>query len=136
MELADAESIRELSWQLGYNLSAEESINRIQEVMTTKDHCAFVGIVESKIIGWIHAFKSVLLESNSFIEIGGLVVDENFRSKGIGKKLVEKVKGWSAEKGIPEIRVRSHVNRKDAHKFYLNNGFHEIKKQKVFQIHL
>jgi GNAT superfamily N-acetyltransferase len=78
----------------------------------------------------------VFLESNPFVEVGGLVVDENYRSKGIGKKLVEQIKQWCVEKHISTLRVRSQVKRKEAHQFYLANGFTEIKEQKVFQINL
>ncbi len=130
----DAESIAVLSEQLGYSLPIAETVERIKEIISREDHVAFVASENEKIFGWIHAFKAVLLESRPFIEIGGLVVDEDFRGKGIGKKLVQSVQQWSAEKNINEIRVRSHVKRKGAHQFYTAIGFTEIKEQKVFEM--
>ena len=132
----DAEDVQRLSKQLGYSLSVEEIENNIREVTTRKDHVAFVALGNAKLVGWVHVFKAVLLESKPFIEIGGLVVDENYRNKGVGKKLVEKIKEWSVEKGILDIRVRSNVKRNEAHGFYTNIGFSEIKEQKVFQMKL
>lgn len=128
--------VQKLSEQLGYPLSLNEIENNIREVMLNADHMAVVAIVNGEIVGWIHAFKAMLLESNPFIEIEGLVVDENYRSMGIGKKLVERIKQWCIEKQISTLKVRSQVKRKEAHQFYLNNGFSEIKEQKVFQINL
>lgn len=132
----DAPTVQKLSEQLGYVLSISEIKNNIRETISSKDHIAFVALHDREIVGWVHAFKAVFLESISFIEIGGLVVDENYRNKGIGKKLIDRIKEWSLEKGINQVRVRSQVKRKEAHQFYLNNGFVEIKEQKVFQIML
>ena len=134
--LRHAPAVQKLSQQLGYPLFLNEIENNIKEVILSDDHIALVAIVDEEVAGWIHAFKAVFLESNPFIEIGGLVVDENYRGKGIGKKLVESIKQWCVEKQISILRVRSQVKRKEAHQFYMNNGFTEIKEQKVFQINL
>lgn len=131
-----AQDVQRLSQQLGYPLSFDEIENNTREVISNNDHSAFVAIIDGKVVGWIHAFKAIFLESNPFVEIGGLVVDENHRGKGIGKKLVERIKQWCNEKQISILRVRSQLKRKEAHQFYLNNGFKEIKEQKVFQINL
>lgn len=134
--LRHAAAVQKLSQQLGYALFLNEIENNIKEVIINNDHVAFVAIANGEVTGWIHAFRAFLLESNPFIEIGGLIVDENYRSSGIGKKLVERIKQWCAEKQISTLRVRSQVKRKEAHQFYLTNGFTEIKEQKVFQINL
>lgn len=131
-----APAIQKLSQQLGYPLSTHEIEKNITEVISKNDHATFVAIMGAEVVGWVHAFRSVFLESNPFVEIGGLVVDENHRGKGIGKKLVERIKQWCREKEVSTFRVRSQLKRKEAHQFYLRNGFAEIKEQKVFQIYL
>jgi len=92
ISIEDAESIAILSAQLGYDISLPETIFNIKEVMGSMDNCAFVAITEGRVIGWIHAFKSIRLETKPFIEIGGLVVHENYRGKGVGRVLVDMVK--------------------------------------------
>ena len=134
--LRHAQAVQKLSQQLGYAPFLNEIENNIKEVIINNDHVAFVAIANDEVAGWIHAFRGFLLESNPFIEIGGLIVDEKYRSGGIGKKLVERIKQWCAEKQISTLRVRSQLKRKEAHQFYLANGFTEIKEQKVFQINL
>jgi GNAT superfamily N-acetyltransferase len=131
-----ARDVQRLSEQLGYPLSFDEIKNNIREVTSGNDHAAFVALMEGEVVGWVHAFRALFIESKPFIEIGGLVVDENYRGRAIGKKLVERIKQWCLEKQISTLRVRSQLKRKDAHQFYLNNGFVEIKEQKVFQIYL
>lgn len=131
-----AKDVQRLCGQLGYPMAIMDTESNISELITTKDHIAFVALENEKVVGWIHAFKGLFLESKPFIEIGGLVVDEELRGKGIGKKLVQKIREWGLEKGFETLRVRSNIKRKDAHKFYLNLGFTEVKEQKVFQIQL
>jgi GNAT superfamily N-acetyltransferase len=136
MTAGHAADVQKLSEQLGYPLSLTDIESNIKEVITANSHAAFVALHNEKIVGWIHAFRCTLLESNPFIEIGGLVVDEGYRGKGIGKKLIASIKEWSLQKGFQEIRVRSHVKRKEAHKFYTGIGFKESKEQKVFEMKL
>ena len=134
MSMEHAQDVCRLSDQLGYPLSTTQIENNINEITSSENYAAFVALYNQQIVGCIYAFRALLIESKPFIEIGGLIVDENFRNSGIGKKLVEKIKVWALENAINEVRVRSNVLRNEAHKFYLNNGFTEMKQQKVFQI--
>jgi GNAT superfamily N-acetyltransferase len=136
MNAGHAPDVQKLSEQLGYPLSLTETERNIKEMLTAKDHVAFAALYNEKLVGWIHAFRCLVLEGNPFIEIGGLVVDEDYRGKGVGKKLVESIRNWCLENGFYDIRVRSNVKRKEAHKFYTATGFRESKEQKVFQLKL
>jgi GNAT superfamily N-acetyltransferase len=102
-------------------------------MLGSKEHFVRVAVVENKIVGWIHAFKTVRIETTPFIEIGGLVVDKDFRGKGIGKKLVDVISQWCEHENISSLRVRCNIKRKEAHLFYLGIGFNETKEQKVFE---
>jgi GNAT superfamily N-acetyltransferase len=134
MSMEHAQDVCKLSGQLGYPLSNDQIEKNINEIIASENHAAFVAFYNQKIVGWVYAFRAILIETKPFIEIGGLIVDENFRNAGIGKKLIEKIKDWALENAINEVRVRSNILRNAAHKFYLNNGFTEIKQQKVFRI--
>jgi GNAT superfamily N-acetyltransferase len=134
--IEDSEEVNDLSLQLGYQLSVAETKEQIEKVISTESHCAFVAVSEEKVIGWIHAFVALSIESRSFVEIGGLVVDEQFRNLGMGKKLIGKIKEWAVLKKINTVRVRTNTKRLKTHAFYLRNGFEEIKEQKIFQLQL
>jgi predicted N-acetyltransferase YhbS len=131
---SDAAAVKLLSLQLGYQLSNEETIENIKEVLSNKDQAAFVACKEELIIGWIHIFRTVRLESKSFIEIGGLVIDENYRKKGVGKLLVNAASELAREKHVGKIRARCNKKRIEAHQFYRALGFAESKEQKVFEL--
>ena len=59
----DAAQISSLSAQLGYTISIDDTASQIRHVISHPDHCAFVIAENEKIIGWIHAFKTIRIES-------------------------------------------------------------------------
>ena len=133
-KVEDSKSIADLSHQLGYPATTEETIMRLRAIISSGDNCVFVACHENIVVGWVHAFYGLRLESPSFVEIGGLVVDAGFRNKGLGRLLVNRVLEWAKLKGIERIRVRSNVVRTETHRFYQVLGFKEIKEQKVFAL--
>ena len=134
LTLRDAEAITNLSSQLGYKASVDDTKVWLQEILASKDHCAFGAVLDEKLIGWVHGFYTLHLESGAFVEIGGLVVDENCRRTGAGRKLVEQVLAWAKQRGVSKVRVRCNTKRTDSHTFYKVIGFEEVKEQKVFSI--
>jgi GNAT superfamily N-acetyltransferase len=57
-------------------------------------------------------------------------VDEQIRSRGVGRLLLEAADRWARSKGCNAISVRSNVIRERAHQFYARNGFEHVKTQK------
>ena len=136
ISIADANQVQLLSKQLGYELGLDATAEQINAILSSENDFAVVALIENKVVGWIHVFKATRLETKPFAEIGGLVVDENFRSKGIGRKLVEATRQWCLQKHINDLRVRSNVKRIQAHQFYSSTGFSELKEQKVFKMNV
>lgn len=132
----DAAAVASLSQQLGYSMSITDTARQIAEILNSNNDVAYVAVTDNKVVGWIHTFYAIRIESPSFCEIGGIVVDERQRGSGIGKILIDHIKPWCAGKKCNRLRVRSSVKRSDAHKFYLQAGFTENKEQKVFQLDL
>ena len=132
MQLSDAARVRNLSEQLGYPLAEEILRARIERVTTLPGHLALVA-VEDQLVGWIHCFVCDLIEyPTTYVEIGGLVVDENYRGQGIGAQLVAAAEAWTKELGLGDIKVRSASHREGAHRFYTNLGFTLQKTQMRF----
>jgi len=130
----DVQGVNRLSQQLGYLLSIQQTLQNINAVVKSKDHTAFVAVIENRIAGWVGAAQAIMIEVMPHCEINGLVIDENYRGKGIGKLLVEKVKHWAKEKGNDKLTLHCNVKRTEAHLFYEHLGFKEIKQQKNYVI--
>ncbi|EDP57564.1 GNAT family N-acetyltransferase [Vibrio sp. AND4] len=57
------------------------------------------------------------------IYIEDLVTNAQFRSRGVGKFIVDWFKAYALESGCEQIHLDSGVQRFSAHKFYLREGF-------------
>ena len=129
----DSPDISELSNQLGYPTSEADSIENLGTILKSDDHIVYVVVLpDGKVIGWIHVYKAQRIESGMFAEIGGFIVSEAFRGKGIGILLLKAAEDWTVKMKLPKLRVRSKVNRQDAAKFYSHMGFSISKEQRVF----
>jgi GNAT superfamily N-acetyltransferase len=128
----DYKKMADLAGQLGYP-SAEEEIRLRIKRMKDDDHAVFVAELETgQILGWVgmYIFRSVETDHCTFIS--GLIVDETFRSRGIGKVLLKAAEEWARRRGCHTICVSSNVIRSCAHVFYLGNGFRNVKTQITF----
>jgi GNAT superfamily N-acetyltransferase len=129
----DCDGMADLARQLGYKCTGEEVRKRLRDMQDSNQYTALVAeLPERQIAGWIGAYLFRSIETGSCVEINGLVVDERFRSRGIGKTLLSAAEEWARSIGFDVISVHSNVMRDRAHRFYLRNGYAHVKTQKEF----
>jgi GNAT superfamily N-acetyltransferase len=129
----DASELARLSSQLGYPIAGDD-LAKILIIMDADDDHA-VMVVEkapSHLAGFGHIFLTRRLFLAPFAELGGLIVDEDSRGKGLGTALLEAGEEWAQEQGATVMRIRSNVLRDHARDFYLSQGYWDSKKQTVF----
>ena len=136
--LADAAALATLTGQLGYPSTLEQIAQRLAQISTLPDHAVFVAeVVQSHgaagVAGWVHGSVRRILENDPFVEIGGLIVDENQRGLGIGALLMDQLERWARGMGCGAVTVRSNVVRGRAHAFYQRRGYATVKTQHVFR---
>jgi ribosomal protein S18 acetylase RimI-like enzyme len=132
--LTDAGRIAELSGQLGYPTSARSARRRLHNLLAKPDHAIWVAqSADGSVTGWVHVFFKQLLESDREAEIGGLVVDGEFRGEGVGKALVERAERWAKAKRLKSVYVRSNIVRRNALAFYQGLGYEVVKTQRSFR---
>jgi GNAT superfamily N-acetyltransferase len=131
--LSDVPSIAALAGQLGYAATVEDVSNRLAQLIESSDHAVLVAVDgDGPVVAWIHAGVGLRLQSEPFVELGGLVVEKGRRRAGIGRRLVAAAAQWARERGITRLRVRSHAGRTDAQPFYEQLGFGKTKEQSVY----
>lgn len=138
MEAADAEAVSALVTQLGYERSAAEIRTWIEDLRedvrhAAREQAAFVAVLEGEVAGWVEVAIEQRLQSEPFAFIGGLVVKDGLRNCGIGRRLCVRAEAWGWERGVKKIRVTSRSTRTDAHRFYLRDGYCEVKTSLVFE---
>ncbi len=130
-----AAQVAALTQQLGYQRSPEQILTWIN-THDAATQAVFVAHREEEVLGWIEVSIVSHLQSDRHTLIGGLVVKDGTRGLGIGHLLCEEVERWTLAQNITTIRVTSRSTRKDAHRFYLRDGYEEIKTSAVFEKHL
>jgi len=134
MTAEDADAVATLSGQLGYPMTPSRIQKRYKMIIHNPDNGLFVAERDGIILGWVHVLGVHYLESpRSFAEIGGLVVDAEFRRQQVGRLLMERAEAWAREQGYQEVRLRSGLHRTEAHQFYQAVGYTLTKTGHTFQ---
>ncbi|MBS1800913.1 MAG: GNAT family N-acetyltransferase [Acidobacteria bacterium] len=132
--VADAAVVAGLSGQLGYETSAVEMEQRLRQVLPLRTgHAALVACLNGEVVGWIEAEVAYHLQTPPHALITGFVVKDGVRSLGVGARLCAEVEAWSRRQGADVIRVTSRMTRERAHRFYLREGYTQIKTSAVFE---
>ena len=129
----DQTEISSLVKELGYAGSNQYLSANLDAILQSNEHLLLVAeSSEKKVIGWIHVFKAIRVETELFAEIGGFVVHSPLRKKGVGRSLLNEAENWVQEQGIGKLRVRTRSQRAGAKAFYQHSGFSCTKEQSIF----
>jgi len=129
----DAGAVAALSAQLGYDEAVDEIRKRIEAIRAQGNGEVYVAAVPPDIVvGWVQVFALLLVELPPLAEVGGIVVDSRYRRIGVGRSLVEAAEQWARQNGLATLRLRSDVQRDDAHAFYRRLGYRELAASTLF----
>lgn len=106
----------------------------LEKIIRGPNSIVFVAQEGEKIVGFVHAYVEnsaniSILVPRRFGVIQDLVVEEGFREKGIGKKLMDKAEEWILEKGASLIELNVWEFNTTAQRFYENRGFETISRK-------
>lgn len=125
-ETEEIPSLLPLMKQLGYSSSYTELESRFKKFMENQGYGVAVACDEDKIVGLVAWSKTTLFVADKTrIHIEGLVVEESYRGRGVGKTLMLFVEEMVRTLGSVVIDLTSGVRRaKDgSHEFYKKLGY-------------
>ena len=125
-KLEDISELLHLYEQLGYPSTKPQLEKRLQIIFAHADYHTLVAIKGQKLVGLIGLIKEYAFEHDDcYIKIAMLVVDEDYREKGIGKNLIQEAEKWAKLQNITTITLNSgnREERKSAHEFYQHLGY-------------
>lgn len=131
--LGDFPSVSKLSSQLGYIIEPEIMVENYSFMAQCHKNGFFVASLGDELVGWVHVYGVQPLQSKSYAEIGGVVVNESHRRLGIGRSLIFKCEEWAKEHGFSHMRLRSGVQRPEAHQFYEIIGYRAARTSVLFR---
>mgnify|MGYP003307106149 CR=1 FL=1 len=87
----------------------------------------FVVCIEEKIIGYMTCWinKQQDWDKHKTVEIGNIYIQEEYRNKGIGTKLIEKAKNICKQNNIKFLEVKVLYDNELAKKFYEKNNLNK-----------
>jgi GNAT superfamily N-acetyltransferase len=129
----DAQALGPLCEQLGYPSAPADVARRLERILADPLQAVYLAETSGRqVVGWIHIFAHVTVESDPCAELGGLVVADGHRSRGVGERLLAQAEEWARGRGYGRMTVRSNVLRTRAHRFYERLGYRSHKSQRVF----
>ena len=97
------------------------------DVVNNPNAICLIAEENGKAVGYIAAQpKEFGYRLSKYIEIENMGVSPEYRSKGIGLKLMEKCLEVAKEKGFKKAYVNAYSDNVGAVKFYEKNGFNKI----------
>ncbi|QQO11312.1 GNAT family N-acetyltransferase [Breznakiella homolactica] len=107
----------------------------VWDVLEKRDITYFVAADSGKIVSacYICIIPNLTRNGRSIGFIENVVTDENYRRKGLGRRVIEAAVARAREKGCYKAVLQSGSGRKEAHKFYEALGFDGNSKQ-AFEI--
>ncbi len=84
----------------------------------------YVALQDDQVVGFVSSVQSFGIGfESSFMQIIGIAVKQEMQNKGIGKKMLQHMEDYARANGFFNIGLNSGIKRKNAHAFYLKNGF-------------
>lgn len=132
MEVKDAAVVADLLEQMGYPNTQHFLPNRIEQMRQCDREALLVVEEEGQVIAFIsvHFIPQIAL-AGDFARISYFAVDQNIRSKGVGKFVEEHITALAITRGCDRIELHSHSRRTDAHRFYFRQGYEDVPKYLV-----
>lgn len=104
-----------------------EGINYYKKVASGEKGYCLIAEKEGVPVGYVAAVKTVVgYRKSSYVEVDNIGVSPEYRSQGIGKKLMEAAENIAREQGIDKIFLSAYVGNKRGISFYKDLGFEEI----------
>lgn len=120
-EYKEYDPLLDLDWTFG-----KIGTKFFKDRITKDDGCVLIAIVENKVVGYLcggikkaESYRKLPI----IAELENTFVLEDFRSKGIGRKLYSAFVRWCKNKGVGKIKIEASAQNELAIKFYRNNNF-------------
>ncbi|SDX28748.1 Acetyltransferase (GNAT) family protein [Hydrobacter penzbergensis] len=126
---ADCDAIEDLLDQLDYPHTGGFLKEKMEMIFQNPLVSLLVYEKDGKVVAFmVLEFLVQLGLKGDIARIGYFSVDNNFRSKGVGREMEQYAEELARERKCDRIEVHCHERRNDAHRFYYRQGYTESPK--------
>lgn len=126
LQAEDVPLLVDLCGQLGRPASRAELEERFAHLRQSSGQGLFVAVAEDGLLlGWLHVQERPALHTPRSAEITAVVVDSAHRRTGCGRALIATAEQWARNQQCQMLALRSGLERKEAHQFYVALGFEQ-----------
>lgn len=122
--------VARLNDQVGFPATVEELRQRIEALPRTDR--LLLALVEDALAGYAHLRVAHDLFAEESAEVIAIVVDQAYRRRGVGRRLIAAAEVWAKETGRSRLVLRTNVLSTPAHAFYVAMGFEQAETSLVF----
>lgn len=109
--------------QLRPHLSADDYLQRVRRMMRTDGYLLAVDTDDDGVPRGVAGYRYMeMLYAGRILSIDDLVTDEETRSRGFGKELLDWLVQEARANGCEQLHLDSGVHRPRAHRFYFREG--------------
>lgn len=136
---SDWQGLNELMRQLCEKTAEQHNIVPVLEKISSQSNY-YLGVAEDDTNGKLCATVMGIVcddicgACQPFLVIENVVTLQEYRGRGIGRKLVEHVENWGRENNCQYSFLVSGVKRAGSHKFYAAIGYDEVKGFKKYSL--
>ena len=109
--------------QLRPHLSADDYLQRVRRMMQTDGYPLAAAADDDGVPRGVAGYRFIeMLYCGKILVVDDLVTDEDTRSRGFGKQLLDWLVELARKRGCEQLHLDSGVQRHRAHRFYFREG--------------
>lgn len=108
----------------------------LKQALASQDCYFILCVVDSTPVGYLSAFRFPVVQHNSFqVYLYDIVVDERFRRKGIGTRMIEELKKLCLEEQVSRIWVGTSLENEAAKRTFAVTGARQVQETYIEYIY-
>jgi GNAT superfamily N-acetyltransferase len=96
----------------------------LDEMILNNNYKIVAGYIDNKMVAVSGYYISRMLYCGRYLQASNLVVDENFRGLGVGKKILNYLESKARNLGCNKMVLDSYTENKKSHSLYFNEDFY------------
>lgn len=110
-----------------FHFDAAKTERALQQLIDDDRSCVLVARDKNKAIGMCSAQLVISTAEGAYSAwIEDVVIDRQYRNKGIGKQLLNTIEIWAREQGATRLQLLADMQNQPALDFYRRNGWQQL----------